>query len=454
MATLTSITNTKTNMAAISTGAIDENDCKKPETFVLVEPYEECDAERQVCLSKRMIEFQEHLTERTSHLLGYHLNLSCNHLMDLSPLLRFHINNVGDPFKESNLGLHSKKFEVEVLDWFAQLWEIEKDEYWGYVTNGGTEGNLQALLLGRELLPDGILYTSRESHYSIFKAARMYRMDYQIISTLTTGEIDCDDLRAKLILNKDKPAIINVNIGTTFKGAIDDLDLIIKTLEECGFSDKQFYIHCDAALYGLITPFLGQAPKISFKKPISSVSVSAHKLLGSAMPCGVHITRKRYIGLFSESIEYIATVDATISGSRNGHTPIFIWYVLNIKGYKGIQQDVRKCLMNARYLRDGLRNAGISTMLNEMSIVVVFERPLDHEFLNYWQLSCLENMAHVVVMPHVTIKMLDDFLDDLVQKRNIWYDGYGDVQPPCLAKDIGVSNCSCLDHGNGLIDGN
>ncbi len=31
--------------------------------------------------------------------------------------------------------------------------------------------------VGRENLPDAVLYSSRESHYSVFKAARMYRMD-------------------------------------------------------------------------------------------------------------------------------------------------------------------------------------------------------------------------------------------------------------------------------------
>lgn len=66
--------------------------------------------------------------------------------------------------------------QVSVLDWFARLWDIEED-YWGYVTNGGTEGNLHGILVGRENLPDGILYTSKASHYSVFKAARMYRMD-------------------------------------------------------------------------------------------------------------------------------------------------------------------------------------------------------------------------------------------------------------------------------------
>ena len=65
----------------------------------------------------------------------------------------------------------------------------------------------------RELLPDGILYASKDSHYSVFKAARMYRMDSETINTSVNGEMDYSDLRAKLLQNKDKPAIINVTIG-------------------------------------------------------------------------------------------------------------------------------------------------------------------------------------------------------------------------------------------------
>jgi hypothetical protein len=67
--------------------------------------------------------------------------------------------------------------QVGVLNWFARLWEINEEEYWGYITNCGTEGNLHGILVGRENYPDGILYASRETHYSVFKAARMYRMD-------------------------------------------------------------------------------------------------------------------------------------------------------------------------------------------------------------------------------------------------------------------------------------
>ena len=44
-----------------------------------------------------------------------------------------------------------------MLNWFAKLWEIDSDEYWGYVTNCGTEGNLHGVLVGRENLPDGFI---------------------------------------------------------------------------------------------------------------------------------------------------------------------------------------------------------------------------------------------------------------------------------------------------------
>lgn len=40
------------------------------------------------------------------------------------------------------------------------------------------------------------------------------------------------------------------------KGAVDDLDMVIKELEEAGFSQDRFYIHCDGALFGLMMPFV------------------------------------------------------------------------------------------------------------------------------------------------------------------------------------------------------
>ena len=44
--------------------------------------------------------------------------------------------------------------------------------------------------------------------------------------------------------------------GTTVKGAVDDLDMVIRTLEETGFTQDCCYIHYDGDLFGLMMPFV------------------------------------------------------------------------------------------------------------------------------------------------------------------------------------------------------
>lgn len=70
--------------------------------------------------------------------------------------------------------------------------------------------------------------------------------------TLETGEIDYAELEASLRANSSRPAIINVNIGTTVKGAVDDLDRILDILKATGYTEDRFYIHCDGALFGMM----------------------------------------------------------------------------------------------------------------------------------------------------------------------------------------------------------
>ncbi|KAG2594397.1 hypothetical protein PVAP13_5NG642600, partial [Panicum virgatum] len=364
----------------------------------------------------------------------YNLNLNLDYL-DLSALHQFHynlcINNLGDPFMESNYGVHSRPLEVAVLDWFARLWDLQKDQYWGYITSCGTEGNLHGLLVGRELFPDGIIYASTESHYSVFKAARMYRVKCVKVDSLVSGEINCADFESKLLHNPGSPAIVNVNIGTTVKGAIDDLDGIIATLQKCGFAGR-FYIHCDGALAGLMMPFIEQAPKVTFQKPIGSVSVSGHKFIGCPVPCGVVITRREHVNMLSTDIEYLSSRDATIMGSSNGHAPIFL----------GIRKEVQKCLRNAHYLVHHLREAGVScASLNPWSNTVVLEGSRDEAF---------GNIAHVVVMPNVTVEKITSFVEDLANNRANWYQDES-VLVPCIAKDIGQENCLCGLHDNQSI---
>lgn len=101
--------------------------------------------------------------------------------------------------------------------------------------------------------------------------------------------------------------------------------------------------------------------------------------------------------------------------------------------------------MKARYLQNRLRDAQINTMLNKFSNIVIFERPLDDDFIRRWNLACNGNIAHVVVMQHITIEMLDSFGGEFRKKRSFWFED-GQLQPLCIANDIGSRNCVCSMH--------
>jgi len=329
--------------------------------------------------------------------------------------MKYSINNLADPFVGSNYGVHSRQFECAVIDFFARLWKIPKDDYWGYVTTSGTEGNLHGILLARECHPDGILYTSSETHYSVFKAARYYRMDLRAIPTLPMGEINYELLAQELDKNREYPAILNVNIGTTVKGALDNLDRILDILKVLDIPRERYYIHCDGALFALMMPFIDDAPEISFEKPIDSIAVSGHKMLGCPMPCGVALCRKEHVKKMEQHIDYLNSVDTTIMGSRNGQAALYMWYSLRKKGLAGIKQDVLHCIETAQYLRDELSRFGLSCRLNDLSSTVVLERPVEDAFIKRWQLACEEDICHVVVMPNVTQGKIDVFVQELVE---------------------------------------
>jgi len=384
------------------------------------------------------------LKRKSSVHFGYPYNLMYNH-EELYEFMKYSINNLGDPFVTSNYGVHSRQFECAVIDFFAKLWKFEDGEYWGYVTTCGTEGNLHGILLARECHPDGILYSSRETHYSIFKAARYYRMDAKAIPTLPMGEIDYDALAAEIDKNRDRPVIINVNIGTTVKGAVDNLDRILRILKNLGIPRERYHIHCDGALFAMMMPFVDFAPEISFKKPIDSIAVSGHKMLGCPMPCGIALSRKEHVKKVEHKIEYLNSVDTTIMGSRNGQAALYLWYSLRKKGVAGIKRDVVHCMETAQYLRDKISAVGLTCRLNDLSSTVVLERPMDDRFIKRWQLACEEDIAHVVVMPNVTKAKIDRFVEELVECR----DEFGRME--AVRKDSPLVQLECSSWGGEYV---
>lgn len=366
--------------------------------------------------------------------LGYPISTDYDY-SELAPLLMCPLNNVGDPFVNGHYHVNSLEQERFVLEWFADLFGISRNEFWGYVTNGGTEGNMYALYLARESYPNGIVYYSQDTHYSVAKTVHVLGMRHIVVKSTPDGEIDYADLATVLDAHRDCPAIICANIGTTMKGAHDDITHIRGILNRCAISN--YYIHCDAALGGMILPFLTSPPPFDFRDGADSITVSGHKMIGMPMPSGVVIVKKRYVERIRTQIEYINSPDTTLSGSRNGLTPLFLYSAIERLGVEGFRERVANMIEVVVYCANKLGelyreeqrhrlflfppNAPSVSFVrnNPYSNIVYFPKPLP-SVVNKWQLATQGDLAHVVIMPGVTRLRVDDFIKDVRVSLNDW----------------------------------
>ena len=87
---------------------------------------------------------------------------------DLFRFLAFPINNVGDPFVPSNFHLNTHAFECEVLDAFRGVDHRKRRRCLGVCNRRHRRQHVRDLL-GRELFPDGLVYYSEDTHYSVSK---------------------------------------------------------------------------------------------------------------------------------------------------------------------------------------------------------------------------------------------------------------------------------------------
>jgi len=354
------------------------------------------------------------LQEGVQRFLGYPIATDFNYEL-LYRFLQFPLNNIGDPFQDSTYAIGTREFEREVVDFFADIYHAPKDDYWGYVTNGGTEGNLYGLYLARELHRNGIVYFSEDTHYSVNKNVNLLGMRYIMIKSQPSGEIDYDDLRESIRLHRDVPVIIMANIGTTMKEARDDISKIRGILTDLVI--QQSYIHSDSAFCGTYAPFIEPKPAFDFADGADSVAVSGHKFVGSPIPCGVVIVKKRNAERIGEGVGYIGCRDTTITGSRNGFTPLVLWYAIKTLGKEGLKKRLNDCLEIAEYAVEAMNRHGIPAWRNPNALTVVLPK-VKESIKNKWQLAT-SDVSHIIVAPGVTKAQIDTLIQDLVGDLNI-----------------------------------
>lgn len=354
------------------------------------------------------------VSERSKQFIGYPTAVDFDY-SPLYPLLQYSLNNVGDPFVDSHSDMNTRKFEREVVSWYADLFNAPATNWWGYVTNGGSEGNLYALYLARELYPTGMVYYSEATHYSVQKNIHLLNMDSIVIRTNENGEMDYDDLSDMIQLHRHQPAIILANIGTTMTEAKDDLGKIKSILKK--FAIKSSYIHCDAALAGPFLAAIGKGGSFDFNAGADSIAISGHKFIGSPIPCGVVIVKKNLKERISRLVPYIGTLDTTITGSRNAITPVFMWYAIKKMGLDGMRKRALESIELADYTVASMRKAGFEAWKNEDAITVVFPKPSE-KICHQWQLATDQSISHLICMPGVTKQHINQFIEDLKKSKD------------------------------------
>ncbi|MBV9576520.1 MAG: hypothetical protein JO149_07840, partial [Gammaproteobacteria bacterium] len=107
-----------------------------------------------------------YVDELASHKLGYpvslltYLGVVDNRVLGIMPgtLANVLLNNVGDPFKDSETSLlEVKKHEREIIHILEKYYGMQQDELKGYVTTGGTEGNFASLWWSKRFLINSLL---------------------------------------------------------------------------------------------------------------------------------------------------------------------------------------------------------------------------------------------------------------------------------------------------------
>ncbi|CDG20727.1 Histidine decarboxylase [Xenorhabdus poinarii G6] len=342
----------------------------------------------------------------------------------LQRFMQFSINNCGDWGAECNYLLNSFEFEKEVMQYFAELFKIPFEDSWGYVTNGGTEGNMFGCYLGRELFPDGTLYYSKDTHYSVAKIVKLLRIKSCLVESLPTGEIDDHDLLQKIIAHQEPHPIIFANIGTTLRGAVDNIKIIQQRMQQAGIAREHYYLHADAALSGMILPFVDNPQPFTFADGIDSICVSGHKMIGSPIPCGVVVAKRKNVERISVDIDYISAQDKTISGSRNGQTPLMMWAAIRSHSFADWRHRVKRCLEMAQYAVKRFRAAGINAWRHDNSITVVFPCPS----VAVWKKYCLAtsgDTAHLITTAHhhdssKIDRLINDVIAESRQRVKVW----------------------------------
>ena len=338
------------------------------------------------------------------------------------------LNNAGDPMTDEPWTGSSQAFEREVIEFFAPLYGFEPNQAWGIVTHSGTDGNNHGIYFGAKYLFNKtgqmpIVYVSDEAHYSNLRLCDLQNLDVKLIKSDAMGRMIPEDLDK--MLDHTRPVLMVYAMGSTFKGAIDDMEALNAVLDK--YPELAVFRHVDAALFGGYLPFTKHNGMVSSRKMrFDAIAISGHKFFGIDSPCGLFLcTRETYDNQNNFNVTYLNSNMKMINCSRDAVQPLKFWWLIQTVGFDNWVKQANQMMECTAYLKQQLDKIGWPCWVNEYSNTVFFKRPAPEIVQKFLLAQGYDEhfggeLAHVVVMQHVTKEKIDGFIremEKLIQKK-------------------------------------
>jgi tyrosine decarboxylase/aspartate 1-decarboxylase len=325
--------------------------------------------------------------------------------------INFIDTNIGDP----DLFPGTKKIESLFIRFILDLLNSPKTAI-GQIVSGGTEGNITAMWLAKQLTGKKEIIIPENAHFSFQKISSL--MDMKLIKIPLNNHYCINVSKIKNKINKNTAAILGI-AGSTELGTIDPIPEIS---EIC--LNENIFLHIDAAFGGFIIPFLKELnfdiPDFDFTlKGVSTISLDAHKMGYSAIPLGIIVIKdKNWLEKISvESHCTGSNIQAGILGTRSGGPVAAGYAVARYLGNKGYKNVVEKCMNVTKYTEKRIKNIGLKLVtkptMNVIGVKIKNLSEVTEKLSEYgWKVNKVKRISciRIVIMPQISKKIIDEFI--------------------------------------------
>lgn len=252
-------------------------------------------------------------------------------------------------------------------------WDHNSD---GTIAPGGSMTNFMSMVMARDaalaevklqgMQQKMLVYTSKESHYSIPKNAAFCgigRENVRFIPTDSKGKIAVAELATMIEADLSEgglPVMVNLTAGTTVMGAFDPIRPIHDLCKK-----HNLWLHVDGAYCGSVLFSKKYRHLIDGIELVDSFSVNAHKMIGTPLSCSLIMVKnkKHLYDSFSNDASYLYQTDhdgfnlgktSLQCGRRND--ALKFWTLWKSVGTEGLEQIVDHQFALADTAREYVRN--------------------------------------------------------------------------------------------------